>query len=81
MLDFVPLQLELFTRKFAQTILKKTPRRYNICNSVNYASCNVKVNGLTFIYFPENYQTAEIYFYSYHVISPPNKTISNYFVN
>ena len=34
------------------------------------------------IYFlPKNYQTAEIYFYSYHVI-PLNKTVSiNYFVN
>ena len=37
-------------------------------------------NSLTFISFEENYQTAEIYFYSYHVI-PLNKTISNYFVN
>ena len=36
--------------------------------------------GLTFTYFQENYQTAEIYFYSYHVI-PLNKTIANYFVN
>ena len=35
---------------------------------------------LTFISFPENYQTAEIYFYSCHVI-PLNKTVSNYFVN
>ena len=37
---------------------------------------NVKVDSLTFISFQENYQTAEIYFYSYHVI-PLNKTISN----
>ena len=42
----------------------------------NYASSNVKVDSLTFISFQENYQTAEIYFYSYHVI-PLNKTISN----
>ena len=34
---------------------------------LNYASCNVKVDSLTFISFQENYQTAEIYFYSYHV--------------
>ena len=42
---------------------------------LNYASSNVKVDSLTFISFQENYQTAEIYFYSYHVI-PLNKTIS-----
>ena len=35
---------------------------------------------LTFINFQENYQTAEISFYSYHVI-PLYKTICNYFVN
>ena len=35
---------------------------------LNYASCNVKVDSLTFIYFQENYQTAEFCFYSYHVI-------------
>ena len=34
---------------------------------LNYASSNVKVDSLTFISFQENYQTAEIYFYSYHV--------------
>ena len=44
---------------------------------LNYASSNVKkVDSLTFISFQENYQIAEIYFYSYHVI-PLNKTISN----
>ena len=36
---------------------------------------------LTFINLQENYQTAEIYFYSYHVYIPLNKTIWNYFVN
>ena len=41
---------------------------------LNYASSNVKVDSLTFISFQENYQTAEIYFYSYHVI-PLYKTI------
>ena len=30
-------------------------------SALNYASCNVKVDSLTFIYFQENYQTAEIY--------------------
>ena len=39
-----------------------------------YASCNVKVDSLTFISFQENYRTAEIYFYSYYVI-PLNKTM------
>ena len=34
---------------------------------LNYASSNVKVDSLTFISFQENYQTAEIYFSSYHV--------------
>ena len=37
-----------------------------------YASRNVKVDILTFVNFQENYQTAEIYFYSHHVI-PLNK--------
>ena len=37
------------------------------------------VDSLTFINFQENYQTTEIYFYSYHV-TPLNKTISNYCV-
>ena len=46
---------------------------------LNYASCNVKDESLTFIYFQQNYQTADIYFYSYHVI-PLNKTVSNFFV-
>ena len=45
---------------------------------LNYTSCNVKDESLTFIYFQQNYQTADIYFYSYHVISL-NKTISNLF--
>ena len=35
------------------------------------------VDSLTFINFQENYQTAEIYFYSYHV-TQLNKTVSNY---
>ena len=43
---------------------------------LNYVSCNVKVDTLTFINFQENYQTAEIYFCSYHV-TPLNKTVSN----
>ena len=34
-------------------------------------------DSLTFISFQDNFQTAAIYFYSYHVI-PLNKTISNY---
>ena len=34
------------------------------------------VGSLTFINFQENYQTAEIYFYSEHV-TPLSKTISN----
>ena len=33
---------------------------------LNYVSCKVKVDSLTFINFQENYQTAEIYFYLYH---------------
>ena len=38
-------------------------------------------NHLGIYFLPKNYQTAEIYFYSYHVI-PLNKTISiNSFVN
>ena len=39
-------------------------------------SSNVKVDSLTFISFQENYQTGEIYVYSYHVF-PLNKAISN----
>ena len=35
---------------------------------LNYASSNVKVDSLTFISLQENYQTAEIYFYSNHVL-------------
>ena len=35
------------------------------------------VDSLTFINFQENYQTAEVYFYSYR-ITPLNKTVSNY---
>ena len=42
---------------------------------LDYASSNVKVDSLTFISFQENYQIAEIYFYSY--VIPLNKTISN----
>ena len=72
------LQFELSTRKIAQTILRK--HLGFTTSTINHASCNVKVDSLTFIYFPENYQTAEIYFYSYHVI-PLNNTISSYFVN
>ena len=41
---------------------------------LNYTSSNVKVDGLTFISLQQNYQTAEIYFYSYHV-TPLSKTI------
>ena len=37
-------------------------------------------DSLTFINFEENYQTAEIYFYLYHV-TPLNITVSNYCVN
>ena len=48
--------------------------------ALNYVSCNVKVDSLTFISFQENYQAAEMYFHSYHVI-PLNKKICNYFVN
>ena len=39
-----------------------------------------KVDSLTFINFQENYQTAEIYFCSYHV-TPLNKAVPNYCVN
>ena len=41
---------------------------------------NGKVESLTFINFQKNYQTAEIYFYLYHV-TPLNITVSNYCVN
>ena len=34
----------------------------------NHASCNAKVDSLPSIYFQENYETAKIYFCSYHVI-------------
>ena len=47
---------------------------------LNYVSHNVKVDSLTFITFQENYQTALIYFYLYHV-TPLNTTVSNYCVN
>ena len=47
---------------------------------LNYVSCNVKVDSLTFINFQENYRTAEIYVYLYHV-TPLNKTVSKYCVN
>ena len=46
---------------------------------LNYVSCNVKVDSLTFINFQENYQTAELYFCSYH-FTPLNKAVSNYCV-
>ena len=81
MLDFVPFTIrkkkkgKLFTRKFAQNDFKNALQYLHL----NYASCNVKFDSLTFIYFQENYQTAKIYFYLYHVI-PLDETISNYFV-
>ena len=43
-------------------------------NLANYVSRKVKVDSLTFINFQENYQTAEIYFCSYHV-TPLSKTV------
>ena len=85
-LDFVPFTIctwrkrKLFTTKFSQTILREISSASLQRLQLNYASFNVKVDSLTFINFQENYQTAEIYFYSYHVI-PLNKTICNYFVN
>ena len=66
--------LENFSNDF-----KKSPRLLQHL-PLNYASCNVKVDSPTFINFQENYQTAEIYFYSYHVI-PLNKTPSNHCFN
>ena len=86
MLDFDPFTIrtlkkrKLSTKKnfFKRVILRN--RLGFITTSANYASCNVMADSLTFINFQENYQTAEIYFYSYHVI-PLNKTISNYCVN
>ena len=84
MLDFVPFTVG--TQRNANCWLEKllirfkeSPRLYQH-PQFDYASCNVKVDSLTFIYFLENYQTAEIYFYSYHVI-PFNETIPNNFVN
>ena len=47
---------------------------------LHYVSRNVKVDSLTFINFQENYQTAEIYFYLYHV-TPLDITVSNNCVN
>ena len=69
--DFVcfTIRTGLQSTKFAQTILKNhfgfTIQLYL---QLNYASCNVTVDSLRFISFQENYQAAEIYFYSYYVI-------------
>ena len=51
---------ELLPRKFSQMIVRITSASLQHLQ-LNYASCNVKVDSLTFINFPENYQTAEIY--------------------
>ena len=61
---------------FLKGFLKITSALQYMYLQLNYASSKIKVDSITFISFQENYQTAEIYFYSYHVI-PLNKTISN----
>ena len=68
MLDFNPFTIRTSSSRLLQH------------RQLNYASCNVKVDSPTFINFQENYQTAEIYFYLYHV-TPLNTTVSNYCVN
>ena len=85
MLDFGPFTIR--TLKNANCLLEDFSKRFSEITQaslqhlqLNYASCNVMVDSLTFINFQENYQTTEIYFYSYHV-TPLNKTISNYCVN
>ena len=73
------IKRKLFTTKFSQTILRNHLGFIQHLQ-LNYVSCKVKVDSLTFINFQENYQTAEIYFHSSHV-TPLNKTVSNYCVN
>ena len=70
---------QLFTTKFSQRFQEITSSSLQHLQ-LNYVSCNLKVDSLTFIKFQENCQTAEIYFCSYHV-TPLNKTVSNYCVN
>ena len=85
MLVFGPLQF--IRKKNANCLLQNFLKRFKEITSaslqhlqLNYVSCNVKVDSLTFINFQENYQTAEIYFCSYHV-TPLNKAVPNYRVN
>ena len=64
-LDFVPftIRAQNYTDCFLENLLK---RFYVITSALqylqlNYASWNVKVDSLTFISFPEKYQTGEIH--------------------
>ena len=71
---------KLFTRKFSQPILKN---QLGFITTSAIKLCFKQRQGwysLTFINFQENYQTAEIYFHSYHVI-PFYQTICYHFVN
>ena len=70
---------KLFTTKFSQRFEEITLASLQHLQ-LNYVSCNVKVDSLTIINFQENYQTAEIYFCSYHV-APLNKAVPIYCVN
>ena len=84
MFDFGPLTIrtlqkrKLFTRKFFKRFSEITWASLQHLQ-LNFASCNVMVDSLKLINFQENYQTAEIYFYSY--VTPLNMTISNYYVS
>ena len=64
-----------FTTKFSQAILRN---HLGVIRLIDNDKC--KVDSFTFINFQENYQTAEIYFYLYHV-TPLNTTVSYYCVN
>ena len=86
MLVFGPFTIS-YVKKRQIVLLQNFLKRFQEITSallqhlqLNYVSCNVKVDSLTFIDFQENYQTAEIYFYLYHV-TPLNITVSNYCVN
>ena len=77
-LQFVPKTAQIVYKKISKTT-SKNHLGFSIHVSaikLRYCNSNVKVDSLTFISYQENYQTAEIYFYSYHVI-PLYKTISN----
>ena len=75
LLQFVRKKTQIVHYKIFSNDFTKSPQLH--CNDV---SCNLKVDSLTFINFQENYQTAEIYFCSYHV-TPLSKRVSNYCVN